>query len=166
MTEIEASVEIGPTDINELRGKARDLWVAHYREIAVNPEVMKLNPDWRKYYLLEEQDQLACLGARRFGELIGYSVNFVTSHLHYCEMKFMENDVLYLTDEERRGGTGAMLIDATIELARSLECEMITFHAKPNTALAYMLGGFHVDTDQERQSLGFEVQDIVFSKVL
>ncbi len=168
---VTAAVEIGPTDIDELRDKARALWVAHYREIATNPKVMKLNPDWKKYYELELRDELACLGARRFGELVGYSVNIITQHLHYSEMTYMENDVLYLADKERKGGVGAMLIDATIEMARGLECKMITFHAKPGTALCRMLGGpgFEIADDQKvgyPQKSGFQVQDIVFSKVL
>ena len=169
MTEpkIESGVEIGPTGIDELRGKARELWVAHYREIALNPAVMKLNPDWKKYYVLEEKDQLACLGVWRFGELVGYSVNIIQQHLHYSELTYLANDVLFLAEVERRDGTGAMLIDATIEMARTLECQMITFHAKPGTALAQMLGGpgFHVEQEKEPRS-GFVVQDIVFSKVL
>ncbi len=168
MTEIEATVEIGPTSVDDLRGEARELWVAHWREIALNQDVMKLKPDWKKYYLLEEMDELACLGARRFGAMIGYSVNIVTTHLHYAELKFMANDVLFLTDEERKGGVGAMLIDSTIELARSLECQMITFHAKPNSALCRMLGGpgFELSRDAPESPMGFQVQDIVFSKVL
>ncbi len=168
MVEIEAGVEIGPTGVDELRGKARDLWVAHWREIAVNPEVMKLNPDWKKYYVLEERDELVCLAARRMGSVVGYSVNIVTTHLHYREMKFMENDILFLAKDERRNGTGAMLIDATIEMARTLECEMLTFHAKPGTSLCRMLG-LDVETPEEGDTphpSGFQVQDIVFSKVL
>lgn len=169
MAEIEAAVEFGPTDIDELRGKAADLWVAHWREIAVNREVMKLDPDWRKYYLAEEQDQLSCLGAWRFGTMIGYSVNFVGPHLHYSGMKYMANDVIFLTEDERGGGTGAMLIDATIDMARSLECEMVTFHAKPGTALCRMLSGGRLNITEVKgpdDPLGFQVQDIVFSKVL
>ena len=133
----------------------------------MNPDVMKLNPDWKKYYVLEERNELACLGARRFGDLIGYSVNVVGNHLHYAELKLMENDVLFLANDERHGGTGSMLIDATVELARSLECEMITFHAKPGTALCKMLGLVLDPSEAETpHPSGFVVQDIVFSKVL
>lgn len=170
MTEpVTAAVEIGHTDIDELRGKARELWVAHYREIATNPKVMKLNPDWKRYYELELRDELACLGARQSGELVGYSVNIITRHLHYCEMTYMQNDVLFLAEDHRKGGVGAMLIDATIERARSLECQMITFHAKPGTALCRMLSGGRLNITEVKgpdDPLGFQVQDIVFSKVL
>ena len=168
MVEIESGVSIGPTGVDELRGDARGLWVDHYQEIALNPSVMKLNPDWKKYYELEERGQLASIAARRMGTVIGYSVNFVLNHLHYSEMRFMQNDILYLAKDERRGGIGAMLIDSTIELARRLECEMITFHAKPGTTLCRMLG-LEVDAPPEPETphpSGFIVQDIVFSKVL
>ena len=168
MAEIDTAAEIGPTDMDELRDKGRSLWVAHWREIAVNPEVMKLNPDWKRYYELEERNQLACLAARRFGLLIGYSVNVVTTHLHYADLRYMANDVLFLAEEERHGGVGAMLIDSTIELARTLECDLITFHAKPGTTLCRMLGLEMAPSNEQEapHPSGFVVQDIVFSKVL
>ncbi len=165
--------DILPTSIDELREKAGKLYGDHYDEIALNKDVMTLSPDWPQYYELELRDRLVLLAAWLGHEMIGYSVSQVCQHLHYRELKFMANDVLFLAKEHRASGVGMQLIDATIDMARKIECEMITFHAKPGTALAFMLSGsplavLHQNVAQPTQTgpLGFQVQDIVFSKVL
>ena len=162
--------QIQGTNIDELREVATRLYTDHYDEIALNKEVMTLSPDWKQYYLLEEKNRLVSLGAWLGSEMVGYSVSQVCWHLHYETLKFLANDVLFLAKEHRASGVGAQLIDATIDMARKTHCKMITFHAKPATALCRMLGGnvfdFKLADGQEESPTGFQVQDIVFSKVL
>jgi hypothetical protein len=62
---------------------ARPLLEKHWEEIALNKDVIKLNPDWDAYADLEDAGILKIFTARSDGKLIGYFVVFVKAHIHY-----------------------------------------------------------------------------------
>lgn len=89
---------------------AAQLLKQHWEEIALNKEVIKLNPDWEAYFDLEEKGALKIFTARADGFLIGYFVVLCRNHLHYKDHFFAFNDVLYLHKDYRKGFTGAKLM--------------------------------------------------------
>ena len=144
--------------IETVADKVQELWPLlerHREELATDKARMILAPDVDRYTAMEAAGVMFAIVARDNGRAVGYSVNFVSQHLHYCAMRYAQNDVLYLDPEYRSGSLGQRLIDATEEAARDRECDMIIWHAKPNTAL-----------DRILPRRGYRVQDIMYSKGL
>lgn len=148
-------MEIRQTTFAELHGQAGAMFEAHWREIALNKQLMALSPDLDAYGALESSGKLFTLCAHEGGSLIGYSVNFIANHIHYSDLLVATNDALYIAPEYRRGGIGIKLIRQTEIAARELGARMMSWHAKENTALCALMA-----------RKGYGVQDIIFTKEL
>lgn len=145
--------EIRTIDCTALLEKGGQLFEAHWDEIALNKHLMVFKPDTERYHAMEQAGVLFALAAHIDGELIGYSVSFVTRHLHYADLLFAQNDVLFLDKRYRASGAGLALIRATEEEAKARGARMIIWHAKQGTALEAVL-----------PRIGYGVQDVMFSK--
>ena len=150
-----SKTEIKLATVDEMLAEAQTLFDEHYEEIARNKHVMVLKPDEETYRKSEEMGTIFILSARQGDKLIGYSVNFVTNHLHYADLKLAQNDLLFISKEHRGGRIGLKLIKETEKHATSLGCKLMLWHAKESTTLAHMLPRFK-----------YGVQDIIFSKEL
>ena len=148
-------VDIRATNIDELRSEAIGLFEEHWEELATDKGAMKLVPHWKQYYELEERDAIVALAAWMGDQMVGYSLSMVFRHLHYSELWCLQNDILFVKREYRRGGLGLKLIEATEEVARKLECGMILWHSKLDTTLGVLL-----------EKRGYRIQDIIQSKML
>ena len=97
--------------LSSSEGKDREkLLNAHWEEVALNKDKIKLNPDYDRYYELEELGILKIFTVRDSGSLVGYFACFVMPHLHYKDHYFATNDVIYISPEHRRGFTALKLI--------------------------------------------------------
>lgn len=150
-----SKTEIKLATVDEMLATAQTLFDEHYEEIARNKHVMVLKPDEETYRKSEEMGTIFILSAKQDDKLIGYSVNFVTNHLHYADLKLAQNDLLFISKEHRGGRIGLKLIKETEKHATSLGCKLMLWHAKESTTLAHML-----------PRLKYGVQDIIFSKEL
>ena len=146
-------IDIRLSTVADVEGKTDSLFQAHYEEIARNKEVMVLKPNWPQYYAVEKAGALFVHVATQADEIIGYSVNFVQHHFHYADLKYCQNDVLFIKKEFRGGRVGLKLMKATEKHAKSLECKLMLWHCKPNTPLNEIL-----------PRMNYGVQDIVYSK--
>lgn len=148
------AVAIRPMSIAQLREQGGALLKAHYDEVAKNKDVMVLDPDWDRYEVMERGGVLVSVGA--FGEdggLLGYSVGFLTTHLHYRGLTYYQNDVLFLAPDARRSRLGLRLIAASEEAAVERGARFVCWHAKQGTALDALLA-----------QKGYGVQDIIYSR--
>lgn len=142
-------------NIANVRREIEPLLEQHYKEIALNKDIIKLNPDWRAYAQLDAINGLRVYTARKDGKLMGYFVVIVSRSLHYKDHLFANNDVIFLTKTARKGLTGMKLVKYAIE---SLKAEGVTkLHV--NTKM-------HQPFDPIMERLGFEEIETVFSKVL
>ena len=82
----------------------------HWNEVSNNRDVIKLNPDWDTYYILEEQGMLHIFTARDNGKLVGYFVTITRLNIHYKDHLFAANDAIFIKKEYRKGFTGIRLI--------------------------------------------------------
>lgn len=82
----------------------------HWEEIALNKDMIKLNPDWDAYADLEEAGILKIFTARSDEKLVGYFVVLVKHHIHYKDHLFAYNDILFVDQGFRKGFTSARLI--------------------------------------------------------
>lgn len=128
---------------------------AHWHESARNKHLMVLKPDMARYQALEAAGSLLSLVAYVDDQIVGYSVNIVTPHLHYADLLCAHNDVLFIAKEHRETPLGLKLIRETERAARARGANLMLWHAKPGTALSAIL-----------PRLGSKVQEIIYSKEL
>lgn len=148
------AVDIRALTIDELEARAWRLLEQHYDEIARNKEVAKLDPDWGKYRAMEAGDMLLSLGAWDGDELVGYSVNFALTNIHYRKLFYVHNDVLFIAKSHR--GHGRALIEQTEFHAKRIGAKLLMWHAKEGTALDLIL----------RRREGYSVQDVTYVRTL
>jgi len=112
---------------------------AHFREVG-NTAVYQLAPDWDKYQDINHAGNLITLVAlTEEDECVGYSVSFLTPHVHYVRQRICYNDVLFVSRDYRTGSAGGRLLNATVAHAREAGATVMQWHAKPNTALDQLL---------------------------
>lgn len=149
------SIQIFQIRVSEHIGAVGELLRAHWLEIAKNKTLMVLKPDTERYAVLEQAGLLLALGAFDGDVMVGYSVSFIGPHLHYADLVYAQNDVLFVAQPHRLGRTGYRLIQATELLAKARGAQMLIWHAKQGTTLDALL-----------PRLGYGVQDILYSKEL
>ena len=134
---------------------AKDLLQAHWEEIALNKHAIKLNPDWEAYYELEDQDMLKVFTARSDGKLVGYFVVICRKHLHYKDNLFAFNDVLYLSQEYRKGMTGPKLMKFAEKCLKEDGVDVLVVNTKR-----------HKPFDQLLVWLGYKHAENIYTKLL
>lgn len=149
------SIRIVEISVSEHIGQVGELLREHWLELAKNKDLMVLKPDVALYEAMEQAGVILALGAFDGDTLVGYSVNLVSKHLHYADLSYAQNDVLFLAKSHRQGRTGYRLIQATEQAAKARGVQMLVWHAKQNTPLETLL-----------PRLGYGVQDILYSKEL
>lgn len=119
------------------------LLLNHYHEIAWRQDKIDLNPDYERYFVLEEQEMLMIVTARDDGELVGYSIYFLSPNIHYSDHKFGVNDIVYLDPAYRKSGYAVALFDFSHKQLKERGCTVATIHMKtkqPFEELALGLG--------------------------
>lgn len=127
----------------------------HWHESARNKHLMVLKPDVPRYQALEAAGALLSLVAYVGEEIVGYSVNIVSPHLHYADLLCAHNDVLFVAKAYRESSLGLKLIRDTERMAKARGAHLMLWHAKEATTLASIL-----------PKMGCKVQEIIFSKEL
>lgn len=149
------ATRIEPISVINSLDQVQALLVEHWDEIARNKALMVLKPHTELYAELERMDALISLGAFDGDEMVGYAVTTISKHLHYADLVYAQNDVIFLRRSYRAGRLGLQLMRESEARARARGARLFTWHAKPDTALAALL-----------PRLGYGVQDIVYSKEL
>ena len=149
----QSACEVRKVEADALLDQAQQLFAAHWDEIALNKGMMVLKPDVERYQALEASGVLFALSAHVGDRLIGYSVNFLMRHLHYADLVYAQNDLLFIDKDYRASRAGLALIRATEAHAKAKGAQMLIWHAKPGTSLEALL-----------PRMGYGVQDIMFSK--
>ena len=142
-------------NLARVRHEIEPLIKQHYDEIALNKDIINLNPDWEGYARLDSINALRIYTARKDDELMGYFVVIVSKSLHYRDHLFANNDIIFLTKPARKGLTGVKLIKYAID---SLAAEGITkLHINTKA---------HQPFDAILERLNFEEIERVYSLVL
>ena len=127
----------------------------HYQEITLYKDKVKLNPDWKAYKKLEDNNQFFLFTARINKELIGYSAFFLKPHIHYKDILVASNDVLFLKKEHRVGRVGLKLIKYSEQKMKELGANKITWHIKSSNDFRPIL-----------HRMGYIDEDIIVGRML
>jgi hypothetical protein len=111
--------------------EAMQLFKNHYDEIAERTDVIELDPNMEQYDVLFKKDMLEIHTIRDDGKLIGYSLWFITNHIHYKKSITASSDVLYISPNYRKGMLGYKFIKWTTEEIKKRNPQRIIFHVKP-----------------------------------
>ena len=119
--------------------EAMQLFKDHYDEIAERTDVIELDPNLEQYNMLYEKGMLEIHTARDDGKLVGYSLWFVTKHIHYKKSITASSDVLYISPNYRKGMLGYKFIKWTTEEIKKRNPQRILFHVKPFLDYGHLL---------------------------
>lgn len=131
------------------------LLVKHWEEIARFKEISAIKPDLVRYQGIEDDGRFLGLVAMFGDEVVGYSANVFAYNMHYSDLHFCQNDVLYVVPEFRLGRLGLSLIRETVRLAKQRGAHLMLWHAKDDTPLNALL-----------PRLGYEILDVIWAKRL
>lgn len=84
------------------------IFYAHWKEVALDQDIIPLDPDWDQYAFLEMNKMLHTMTVRDDGILIGYYNVIVRNHLHYKTTLHAWSDLVYLLPEYRNSGAGLL----------------------------------------------------------
>lgn len=149
------SIRIEQISAVERMDEAAPLLVEHWEEVAKLKHLMVLKPNREMYERLEDVGALISVGAFQGDKMVGYSVSIISTHLHYADLYYANNDVLFVAKEHRAGRLGFRLIKETERIAKERGGRLMIWHAKPGTVL-----------DKIMPRLGYGVQDVLYAKEL
>lgn len=98
--------------IADIKDELLPLLEKHWREIALEQNTVKLDPDWASYDLLDASGVLCLVTARHHGELVGYVVYLIVNSLHYKNLRVADCDLFWLDPTFRKGMAGVNLFRA------------------------------------------------------
>jgi hypothetical protein len=107
------------------------LFTEHWKELALNRDVIPLAPDWDKYYRLDIEGILHVLTARLpDGRLVGYIFLLVGPNLHYSTTMWAHVDMYWMDPVVRAGWNGVRFLKALITGAKALKAANLTIATK------------------------------------
>lgn len=141
-------IEYGPITVEQFRTQAQVLLTEHYAELTRDKTVMTLSPNWKRYFELEQKGTLFTLGAWDGVDLVGYVAFFLGHHMHYQTTLIATNDVLFLSQDYRKGSTGVRLIKESEKQLAVLGVKKIFWHVKHATVLGPLLKALRYDDEE------------------
>src|SRR6266576_7312864 len=78
-----AAPEFAWERFNQLAHELPPLFHEHWKELALNQDTVKLDPNWDQFNALDVQGILRILTVRMEGRLVGYVFLLFGPHLHY-----------------------------------------------------------------------------------
>ena len=141
--------------LRKIRHELYQLFLAHWREIALNKDKIRLNPDWDAYFQLEAEGRLDIFTARDDGVLVGYVFVLKTRHLHYKDHLMAMTDLVYLHPDHRKGWNAKRLFQFAEDCMKEDGVSTFTIgmkHHKPFSAIL--------------DRMGYSPQDVTYSKYI
>lgn len=142
-------------DVRAVLKDVENLFDDHYEEVAENKEHIKLNPDFDKYIILEEEGALHVATVRDDDKLVGYCVSILNIHIHYKDHLFALNDIFYLAPKYRSKGIAKGLLSFTEDDLKEVGVSVTVMHMKCDHPFKELVN-----------SLGFKKTEYMFSKYI
>jgi GNAT superfamily N-acetyltransferase len=107
----------------------------HYQEVAMYKDKIPLDPDYSKYFMLEEEGVFHTVTVRDNGKLIGYFLSLIAPSIHYSQTVYAVNDILYVHPDYRASGVGQKMFSFAEKKLKEKGADVISIHMK--TALPF-----------------------------
>jgi len=113
----------------------------NWDEVGPYNDKLDMEPDWPRYYALEEANAFYLLIARKDGVIIGYNASYVLRHPHTNAL-VGQNDLIYVVKEYRRSKIALKLIYLMDEALKIRGCTILSYNVKIDMDFSGMLGEF------------------------
>lgn len=131
--------------LNEFLPEFKVLLEAHMAEINVlYRDGEKLDPDYNRYFKMQEAGVYILMTCRKDGELIGYIGFFIYPNIRFKNCTMAQEDLYYLKPENRQGRTGYKLFTESEKLLKKrnvkrviLSCKTFQDHSRLFDKLGY-----------------------------
>jgi L-amino acid N-acyltransferase YncA len=104
----------------------------------------ELNPDFNRYFKMQEAGVFLLMTCRKDGDLIGYISFFIMPHIRFMSCTMAYEDLYYLKPENRHGRTGYKLFTESEQLLKKrnvnrvvLSCKTFQDHSRLFDHLGY-----------------------------
>jgi hypothetical protein len=141
------------------------LFARHWAEIALDRDVVPLDPDWDSYFDLDARGVLHILTARVVApaahgaaDLVGYVFNLVGGHQHYLSTRFAHTEMFWLDPAYRKGWEPVRMLREN--MAGLAERGVVV------STINFKLGFRDGRVGRLLARLGYAATDIVMRKVL
>jgi GNAT superfamily N-acetyltransferase len=126
-----AAPEFGWEKFHAIAHELPVLFKQHWQELALNKDVVPLDPNWDEYYQLDISGVLQVLTARvPGGQLVGYVFLLVGPNRHYKSTRWGHAEMYWLDPVYRQGWTGVRFMKAMVTGARTLGVVNLTLATK------------------------------------
>ncbi len=119
-------------NLRSVIAEAKPLLMKHWEEIANHKDTRPLNPDFEKYFLLNDQGIIRIFTVRYQGQLVGYASFVISENLHYKDWKYASCDIYYLAPELRKIGIGTEMFTKIEEWLKTVGVISVIVHEKTN----------------------------------
>lgn len=130
-------------------------WDAHWKEVALDHEVIALDPDLEEYGRLDKAGGLHIVTVRQDGLLVGYHISFLRPHIHYKQSLSAFTDIYYVAPAFRRGLVGTRLFQYVEETLKAKGVQKMFTGTK-----------LHLDVGKIFERLGWRETERLYTKVI
>lgn len=123
-------IEYKEEKLHECLEEMKPLLLKHYEEVAMYQDKIDFNPDYDRYFQLEELGMIHIVTVRDEGKLIGYFLSLINYNLHYSDHLYAVNDILYVDESYRNEGVGQELFSKAEEFLLDKGVSVISIHMK------------------------------------
>ena len=148
-------MEFKEESFDQVIGEIKPLLEKHYEEIALDKDVIKLNPDYEIYKKLCDSGMMKITTARQAGLLVGYCIVIVKHHLHYKDSLTAVNDIFFIDPAYRQGSTALKLFKQVEEMLKGYGVQRLVMNTKK-----------HRDVGVLFDRLGYIETERVFTKII
>ena len=131
------------------------LFPQHYSELALNQDVVPLDPQYHVYLAREAAGELILVTLREAGRLVGYFIGFIAPGLHYQTCLTCQMDIFYVHPDIRCRMGGPRLFKA------------VKAELKRRGVQRWFVGSKnHADASRLFEALGFSKVETYYSMML
>lgn len=132
-----------------------DLWNEHWEEVAINRDVIRLDPDIAQYNEMERAGSLHVVVGRYAGKIVGYHISIIRPHLHYRTSLSAFTDVYFIRKSHRKGMTGVRMFKAVEHTLKARGVQKMFTGTKK-----------HLDMGPIFERLGWTPTETLYTKVI
>jgi GNAT superfamily N-acetyltransferase len=142
--------------LSERLEELKELLPRHYQELALNQDLVPLDPQYDLYLARDARGEVVFVAMRELGKLVGYFVGFVSPGLHYRTCLTCTMDLFWVAPEKRSQGLPG------VRLFRAVEREL-----KRRGVQRWFVGSkCRADASALFEFLDFERVEVYYSKWL
>lgn len=131
----------------------QELLPQHYEELALNKDLVPLDPQYDVYVGRERRGELLFVTMREAGALVGYYIGFIAPGLHYRTCLTATMDIFYIRPDKRGAGLPG------VRLFRTVEKELV----RRGVQRWFVGSKVHADASALFERLGFGRVEVYYS---